>query len=663
MPTPYIEYLQEQEDKKYKEDPEKFLIDFCQLFYDARDYRRSSLFDYQLEVGLRIYKDLLDYGVYGDKKVKRQYINFVKRNLKLKISQLLAADVDIDLVTMDGSSPEDVEMLEAEINYLWDMMNATYKAKQPLTYYYFTGMGYCRTIWDPNKIMGQFHTGMPVTIPIDTRKMYIEPDLQEDDKSDNRYFFHVETYTKDKLKLVFPKHADRIDEIYNALVEDQDFNYTTGHDTINNEFRDQKIDVVTCQYKSEIEINQRSITDLETQNTVHYTEEEYREYLLQKAIELNVVTEEELKNEEVPVDELISRIDELGQDAEDEQIFPEQVRASVPVSRIDEVWFQTIYIPSYNLMIDPPKYVGKNSEYSILSGDFNPDSSYSMCDAFDQAHLLELHSALLSLEFLLSFKVHKPQLIIEQGALLNEKEFRLRHGEPGFSAVVDQRWRETHPNQDPYKYIAPPQVSQLALRLVDSLEAWIGDALRANPATRGASEFAGESGKSVQAKQLAAAQGDRMDNFALTHFFTNQANVLKEKIALYRNYPHKQMGVDEYAQKASMDVNTTTENDLMTASEKCYSRISIEDNVEAKRLQAKDEAIAIYNLGALSKKDLLEEIDPSKADKRYENVQKQDEALQLQELLNSMPDEQKEQAYQILEQLSQQSEQVAAEAK
>lgn len=648
------EYLETLE-KDNKSDTEYFK----QLYEDSKQAREDSEFDTRCEIGYRIMTGDLSYGVKGDRDKERQFINFVDRGLKHKGSELKSARIEIALENLDGEIARSQELLESETNYVFSYLNVPRIVDACIDDMYYMNMGVVRVEWDTEADGGKnWETGLPRIRYRDPRRIYINPYIEGGDFDQNDFIFDVMDYDIDYVKKQYPEYADEIV----AVLED----YKDSDGIEYRKLKNNDVSIVIHQYKKPYTIETRVLANEDTGDSRRWLEEDYQDYLRARVEEMVTSGEEDalitqagidledVGEEEFTLDMLVDYADRLAQQGDENIIFEEKIRASEKLTKEYKVWFETRFIPQLGIELQEPQ-ISKYCSYAILPADRDPDNAYPISMAYKGAPLLELYSTLLTLQMFYAVKFNRPQAILQKGALQNEKAFLQHHNDPDFVPIVNQDWQSKHPRTEPFTYVYPEEMGRLAELLEQKLKAAIETYTRTTPAVLGMSEYSGESGKSIIAKQQSAKQGDKTDIFKLEKFYKKIADVLKWKIAVMKNeFPHETEHLDDQDERDMVEVNTGYDNQLLDSASSCYANVNIEDNVEVAAQKRKVEALELFNRGLLTAVDTLKEVNPPDVDKKIRNLKAQNDTLQIMDIIKDLPEEARSEVINNLTQMKEQ---------
>jgi hypothetical protein len=616
------EYCEQLELSRYNKDKDGFTNEIVDNFNKDADYRRSCGWDEEAQTGLRIMTSDLDYGVFGNRKTKRQFNNYLKTNIYHKAAQLLAADADIRLENDDGTISDAQEALEMKLNHAFDRFEIMRNVDQVPLCNYFFGLGVARQYWDTGVHSHYFRTGIPRTEAINPLKVFVNAGIQRSDMSDVVRISHRERYTKQKLLTIHPEYKEQLEGYRNV-------NGSNWEQAIQDS---DHIDVVITQYKRTFLIEQRTMVDEAERSSYEFTEDSFQEWLQEKATELGLA---------VPTEEQYVQLINKAMQQERNEILPEDVVFTEKQEVQHNFWFQVIHIPQLNLIISPPELVGYRSEYILMPGEWNPTRSYPSSLAWDNARKLELDSAVLSMEFLATLKAHRPIPVLVKDALVDPSYVMENITDPELVVQVKQDFvKAGNHAKEAFGWLDPPQVNQLAVMLEDKLKSWIDEGTRAVPAMKGIHEAA-ESGSAIRAKQKQAKQGDKIDITRFEKFFKDLLEVLKNHLAEYMDFKHTQDVLDvsgNLIREVINDENNPNSIRLKDIAKKTFVAVTLRDNAKEEKLEEKNEAFALFDRHAISAAELNRIIDPKKADARIKELREEQGVAQLYELMQTNPE-------------------------
>ena len=664
----------------------------------CKEDRANSKFNDRVLAGYNIMTNNLHYGVMGNRTSRREFINFVDRNLRQKSSELKASDVVMSLKNHDGAITLSQELLESESIYIFDFLNILRESDQAVDDMYFFCWGVARIDWDSRAEGGRnWITGMPTISIRDPRNIYLNPGVKSATLKDKTMVFDIERYRTEELRRLLEAEgkkdiADRITKSISDIV------YAEGNDTatqiaLSDEFS--TVDVAIQQYELSDITHERVIVNNDDGEVTNWLEEDYQNYL--REVYNNLVQSDSMDlyftqlegilevDLELPIQErqfeyheqlrtaldgyalaeaqyekkfALEILDMLAQENEENEVFPEKVVATKKREVMRRYWYEVKFIPQLTLLIQEPKILN-TCTYIFYPGDRDPDFSYPISPAWKHSNLLEIYSTLLTKQLLYSIKFDKPQIVIIPGAIANEDEFREHGYNPNFAVIETAGWRQNGnypPDQKPFYYIYPQEVGRMAQILEQKLEAAIDAGLRSTPVMRGESDFAGESGKSVVQKTINAKTGDKTDLFKLSEFYRHLYEVFKWMIPIYKEgVPHETSHLNENNEKDMVPVNTNDENQLIDAMDSCFVEVKVMDDADAIATQRKNEAIMMLDKGIATKIDTLRDMDPPNIEARIKNLKAQDIGIQLQEAIAELPEEQQQGIIQQVLQLGQQA--------
>jgi len=415
------------------------------LFKKCKEERND--WETQAEIGLLIYNNeyLKKRKLGSDTSSQSDFytINFVKDNLLLAVNEALIPEIDVRLLNAKNEVLKIQDLLELEINYVIDKEQVTDDMKQILIANKFMGFSCGKVYWsDENPIEGWW-TGSPKHKPIDSRKIwYISTDNLET-KKDIVGIFHREQMTLDNFKLNYPEYYKKYSiAVTQSNEDDLSANYYYNMGIVN---------IITYQYKKSYKIKERVLANEESDsmNVKYFTEDEYEEYLKEKGA----------------TQDNIDIYKQAGEITEETPVFGEKIRVTKPITRTETRWFQKLFIPEMNIELDDLELVGKESDYIIMPGQWNPDNIYPTSEAYSYKELLKISGVLLTTMILNTVKLQKPIPIVVEGALKNEAIFLRNYHKLGVIAKVDSEWAKKNPSTKAVQWLAPPQSGQMQVML------------------------------------------------------------------------------------------------------------------------------------------------------------------------------------------------------
>ena len=564
------EYLIAKEKKEFDESR------IFRLYQNCVEERKS--WDLMAEIGALIYtgRYMMGAKVGGDTSSQHDFynINFVADNLKHSINKTLANEIDVVLVNDRNEILPQQDILELELNYIIDRIRVVRDIKQILIQNKFMGFGAGVVRWDEDLADSDWWTGKPVHMPIDPRNIwYVSPHNLET-KKDINMIFHRERYTLNEFKLRYPEYYEQFQYGISSMQDDKRdrlYEYNMGI-----------VSLVTCQYQKKFITKQRAVANEEPEgmSLEYFSEDEYREYL--KDIGAN--------------ENNIKALSKIGENPEESVVFPEYIRASKLLERTEKPWFQCVFIPEASLMLEHSVYVGQESNYVIMPGDWNPDSNYPIPKAYQYKELQKMAGILLTTMVLNTVKIQKPIPVVISGALKNEAHFLQNYHKIGVAAIVDPDWSHKNPGEHAVRWMLPPTPGQMQTMLFQLIEKSLDKSMSTPNVSRGMPDYSGQSGKQTALLQNMANVDSQPDYFAIEEYFRKVCDRMKDMIAEKRDYPHQlflpnTVEIDglttDDGQRAIVNVNTDDTDKLVDVARHCYSRVIVEQNMEQKK-QIKD---------------------------------------------------------------------------
>ena len=501
-------------------------------------------------------------------------VNFVRDNIMLSINETLTPTIDANLVNKRNETLPLQDILELELNYAVDKEHLTQDMRQILISNKFMGFGVGKTYWSQDSADEEWWTGVPKHKPIDARKVWYVSKDNLATKKDIIAVFHRERYTIDQFKAEFPEYYKEYGERIATTSEDdlkKNYHYNNG-----------TVDIVIYQYLMSDIITERAIANEEADSysLKYFSEEEYEEFLAEKGANA----------------ENMELFKKTGEKDESTPVFDEKIRASVPIKRTESRWYQALFIPEFQLLLEEPEMVGVESDYVILPGNWNPDDIYPTPIAYDYKELLKISGILLTTMVLNTVKLQKPIPLIVEGALKNESHFLKNYHKIGVVAKIDSEWARKNPNGTAVKWFNPPVSGQMQVLLYQMVEKLLDKSMSTPDVMRGIPTHAQQSGKQTQLLQMQAKVSTKPDYFAIEEYLREVCERFKRMIAEKRNYPHKLFLTKNQhieglttiqGNTAEAEVNTNVDNQLIDIVDKCFVRVAVESNIEQKN-QIKD---------------------------------------------------------------------------
>lgn len=562
------ERLEQNERKRFE------FYKFLQLFYAAKEARKE--WDSRYEIGKLILQNkyLTDSKLQGDTSNSQFYAtDFVRKNIKLAIAESLLPDIDIRLINRRNDINPVQDVLELETNYRIDADRVVRDMEEVLIANKFFGFGAGKTYWDNDSLDADWWTGEPKHKPISANKIFYVSKDNLATKKDLIAIFHREQYTLNQFEIEYPEYYERYkDAVASCSEGDLEANYYYNMKIVN---------VIIGQYERKEVVKERIVINEEKSSGEmrYFSEEEYEEYLIEKGA--TPITMDQYKK--------------VGQENAENLVFDEAFNATDAIDRTETRWYQVVFIPEFNIMISEPEIVTTKtrSEYIILPGDWNPDDIYSSSVAFDNKDYLKISGILLSSLVLSTTKLMKPIPIIQEGALKNEATFLQNFYKLGVKAVVDPAWQEKNKGVKAVEWLNPPQAGQMQAMLFQMVEGMLDKSMSTPNSSRGIPDYAGQSGKATELLQMQSKVGAKPDYYSVEEYLRQVADNFKDMIAYKRTYEHKiylkmQQHIEGFSEidgmKASIKVNGKDKTQLSEIASQCYSRVSIESNVDQKNM-------------------------------------------------------------------------------
>jgi len=610
--------------------------EFSNKYRVMEEYRNNTGATAMIEIGMRIWTGDLDYGVFKETKTMRNYINVVKTDLLQKLARLISYDIDVRLQNNLNKQYISQDVLEDELNYSLDYWDILLNSNLSIQYNLFGGFGMTKVGWDKYKVSQAWETGVPTTRVIDCRNMLLDTNIQQDNMSDMEIIMELKTFKTETLAenllndgLISTEEAEEINE----KIKDFDIhNDIKSYNNDTNNARYQKTDVVICQYKKPYRLTIRKIKDYIGGDEAIFE-----------------ALEDDIKAVISP--------ENYGKltDKDDDSALPEGIKASEPINKRVDSWFEIMFIPSMNLLITPPVCIGDRCTYIPYAGMKNPNSSYPISKAYEQAQLLNLHSIILSI--LLKGAVKQFNAIpcfIAEG-IDNLKQFLAGYESGDVKLQINEEWAEKNPGQKPWNWMKAPQSSGDLQILLNMLQQEINQATASTPILSGESPGSHASGELVSQLSQNAIDSSKDDYFPWLLHVTNICEVVKNLTAEYKNYPHEYNYNNDIimVNEEDEDGNRIGDVNLLEAAPNCFVRVLQADTNDQIKAQEKQEVRQLYQDGMVTYEYAIRRLIDYDTEEVIDNMMNQNTALALLTELRERP-EIMQQVQKVLEQAKQQ---------
>lgn len=584
-------------DRMNEQEKKNFNLAYWVDAFQKADAHRKSTWDTQArhcnairENNIPRQKKIPDYDDYSGKFYKD---NVVFKHIKWLVSMLSGSVITYDLENVTAIRDENTEVFENELNAYSTKVGVASKTSHVLYDCYYTGMGYAKIYWNNKRVSIGNETGIPILDYVNCFKIYLDPNMEQPDKSDMRYLFHVEEYDIDVLKKRYPK--------FEKLFVEKDF---------------KKAQVVLLQYQRIHELDMVTVKDSNTGKTWIYEAEEWQD-LLNKGTQI-----------------------------------PEGVTVSMPYKAEKEVWYQAIFLPDFNEVIEQPIAVGEKCQYIVLGYSPQEKSAYSLGLAYFLKDTQEMLTILLTSLALQVFKFQKPKEEIVHGALLNERQYLDEGYKIGVNPLVNPDWAKDNPHRRAVTPVPPPEFPQGLMLLSQMLTETMKGQSGVTDVMAGKQTNSTQSGVLVAQLQTTGKVYHKEEMLRYESFLTQLGYNLMWLIAENRDFPHHVQGLDEDGYKAPILVNDPEETSLTFEPERVVLSTQINESIEIIKQIERDVAMQLRQMREISSRDFLEHMPLSNPDRLYENNEKEkareNQMVALFQFLDANP-EIKEQVFSLME--------------
>lgn len=580
----------------------------------ARQYRTASGWETNAAEGERIRNndiplDRLEAA--PEWKGKYYKDNWLWKSIKWLVAMQTGSEIQPEINGFDYEDSMSKDLLEQELNLAISRFDLLDVSEDTLYDRYYTGLGVARGIWNTKRIEPMYQLGTPKFQYVHPMSIYLDPACKVKDKEQQRYFFHIEQYDIDELKRRYPKYAQDIDAAHSQNTFDESL------DVVN---------VVTLQYKKTITVEKIFIEDQDSGISKEFLSAEWDELVQNAANDPETKAMYEASGSRIGYQEWLW----------EGMFLPEKITKIGPFESEEPAVFQAIFLEELQLTLEEPQYVGKRYGYFFLVGYHNPASAYPLGLAYFMRDMLEASVALMTILMIQVGKLYKNEKIIQQGALVNEKQYVEEGYKLGINPIVDEEWQRQHPGVDAVKNLPLPDFPSAITILNDHLVNAQKTTSGAVDAAIGLASYSGESGVKVAQLQMASRiyQKEEFDGFR--RFLVDGCTWTMDQIIQFRNYPHKIPGLDMDNQKGLIDVATDSSNRL--DADNYYVKVTIQENQETLKQIEREAMMELNNRGYVGGIDLMKSLDVSSPDKKMEHAQQERQELQYVQLIRDNPE-------------------------
>ncbi len=594
-------YLESQERELW--DKFSLLTHVKGLLSDCKTDRKE--WDKQARWGRRVQK--FDFSFmdkhFGDKKPTTEVwgVNFIADNIAYSIASAVASDIKISLYSDNGEISKAQMLLEAKLNFSIDKFKVLRKSDQVLWDCEYTGMAYGRMGWNPMDQDGMWFNGKPDYRVIQSEDLWLDPAIKAKDKSDKRFLFYREQFVTKNLRRISPVLSKLVDDHY-TNIEDE-----TG-------VKSDRLGIISAYhylYKRTFRITRRAIVNEESPKVKWVFEKEWEDTI-----------KEITKQPELSPDEF-DRYKQMGELLEETAILPEGLRTSLPIDSELDYWFEALFIPELDIVINYPKNIGTKCPVAIKAGNYSSHSAYSFSNAWKMKTPLELSILNMTIQFFDTVKKHKPIISIMPGAIINEKTVRENWGSPNLIIRWNLQFFKDNPELKPRDCLYAvqfPNSGQMQLLLDEKLQR-AADQSQVTPAvTKGEQPYAGMPAEGIARLQQAAATGSKNSYIEYSEYILQLCEVLKDLLIEYVNYKHKILTVLETGERGMEDINSESDNMLSNAEDSIVTVVLEENSEISKSIKEQKLMLAYKTLDEMGKplimsSDLLRGILPDDAER------------------------------------------------
>ena len=507
--------------------------------------------------------------------------NMIFKHIKWLEAKHACSMIGYDVDSMTTYRDENTELLEMELNMLSSQLEIAKYTSSAVSDMLYTGMGYVRLWWDKKRVSVANKTGSPVIEHVSCMKMYLDANTHHPDKSDMDHIFHVEKYHWQNLSIEYPemkgefkKRADR-----NGLVE-----------------------VVLVQYKTEHDIECVLMTD-----RGQHPEKEW------------IVPIEEMENGKSVIEN-------------------DSVTVSFPFEVRKTFWYEAKFFPDLKRLIQLPTFVGEFCSYHVIHYQHQLNSAYSLGLCYYMYNLLEINIALMTSLMVQAFQYQKADRLIVSGALLNEEQYIVEGRKYDIPALISPEYNETHPGEDPVRYLKMPDFPQAFILLNSMLKESMMDISGVTKALQGESEFANESGVQLSLKQNAGQTYHKFEQLRYQHLLLDIGKSLLWMISQFRMHPHPVSFLNEENQEEMVMVNDPEVNPFTFEPDRVTISCIMEEDVAMMKQLQYEKHLGLFDRGVMSGRKLLDSADVPHAQMVYDEAMHEKGIFEIMEFIKENPD-------------------------
>jgi hypothetical protein len=514
---------------------------------------------------------------------------FNKWLVSANTGQTVVYDLESDVSFRD----ENTELLEIELNTIASHMDIHQQTAEALYDCLYTGMGYVRLGWNTKKVSTAWETGVPTLEYVPTMKMYIDDTSHLPDKSDVRYFFHVELFDYKDLSKKYPKYAEQFKNKKN----DRDL-----------------IELVTVQFRIIQDVECVWVTDTAPQLPKKYI---------------------------YPVSEWTAMIDS-GEYA------PEGVEISTPFMKETTFWYEAKFFQDIDLVIQKPVYVGERSSYHICHYAPMSDSAYDFGLTYylmDATHMMMFLTTTLIQQ---TFRYQKNEKEIVSGALVNEQQYKKEGYKIGVNAWVNPQWALENPHRRAVTMQPLGEFPSGMSMLIQNIKQYLKELSGVTDTVEGVQTHHGQSGVGIAQLQAASKVYHKEEQLKYHRFLNNIGYHLVDLIGEYRDFSHFMDFLDDDNQMTKVLVNDPLNSPYEFETDRVVVYAQVIEHIELLKQMQMERAYANFDRGLLSGFRTLEASGEDNAYRKYEEALQEKGMLEIFKFLQENPD-----AMQLFQQIMQ----------
>jgi hypothetical protein len=611
-----IKRLESVERSKWTSPDKRILMDYADKYLCSKANRLACGWEQEAENGWAIRDNKLPIKrpeATSDWQGKFYVDPWLYKGLKFLVSMQTGSDIEISVVANDDLFYKGDSLLKQEIEYDFYKQNYVRTCEASLMDRYFTGMGWVRGIFDAELMDGHYQTGTPVLKYIDARDMFVDAGSREPDLKDCRYIFQRTMLDMDEMKTDFPDKEDKIQEsIDEYRLEGKG-----------------KMEVITCQYVNKVRFEKVIFTDNDTGRSTAYPVDEYDEYV-----------DEEVSNPDTQAayEQAVANgyVGELDDFVVDGGALPEKTSIQGTIRSRENAVFQTIFVPSMNLVLSEPKYVGKKFTYFCTTGIQHSDCAYFFGFAGQWMNMQELDIINMTVYALTLSRYYRGKELIQADSLVNQEQYEKYHWKLGINPIVKSSWQQEHQGQKAVETLPLPEPPRALLELSQRIQEGAKSFIGATESMMGNQQYAGQPAQAIMMLQQASTNYLRDDLEKWQNMLEEIADWDAEMQIMFRYYPHTIKTEDEQKKPIMAEVNTDSNNTI--TKDNSTINVTVMPNQKTMKDLEKQVAVQLFKDGLATRLTTIKKINNDNPEEEEKALQQQEGLYELAKQIEQNPE-------------------------